>query len=104
MKQLFVYLFLLFVGLPMVMFGTHLATLPDEQRQELNEAAKDLNGRIYKARITCSRSSEPHVMRVHGRTRDDARRKIQRQLRNCDVEILEGASAPIWQKAIRDSF
>ncbi len=104
MKYIALYLFLLFIGLPMVMFGTHLATMPDADRQKLRETAKDLNGRIYRARIYCPRSKNEHVMRVHGRTRDDARRKVQRQLQNCDVEILEGASAPIWQKAVRDAF
>ncbi len=104
MKYIVFYLFVLFVGLPAVMFGAHIATMPDEDRQKLGEAAKDLNGRIYRARIYCPRSKSEHVMRVHGRTRDDARRKVQRQLQNCDVELLDGASAPIWQKAVREAF
>ena len=104
MKYFIVYLFLLFVGLPVVMFSTYLVTLPNEARHELNEAAKDLNGRIYKARIYCPRSRSEHVMRVHGRSRDDARRKVANQLPRCDVEILDGASAPIWREAVREAF
>ena len=101
MKYLVLYLFILFVGLPMVMLGTHVATLPDGEKQALEEAGRDLNGRIYKARIHCPRSDQEHVMRVHGRSRDEARRKVQQQLRHCDVEMLDGASAPIWQEALR---
>ena len=101
MKYLVLYLFILFVGLPMVMLGTHVATLSDGEKQALEEAGRDLNGRIYKARIYCPRSDQEHVMRVHGRSRDEARRKVEQQLRNCDVEMLDGASAPIWQEALR---
>ena len=104
MKYFAFYLFALFVGLPMVMFGAHIATLPEEDRRDLNETVKDLNGRIYKARITCPRSGSDHVMRVHGRSREEARRKVAGQLRNCDVEMLDGASAPIWREAVREAI
>ena len=104
MKSLFLYGCFLFIGLPMIIFSVHLATLPEEAKHGLAEAAKDFNGRIYTARISCGRGRQDHVMRVHGRTRDDARRKITAQLRTCNVEILETASAPIWQKALRSAF
>ena len=102
MKSLVLYGFFLFVGLPLVMFLGHIATLPEEAKQDLAEAGRELNGRIYTARITCNRGRE-HVMRVHGRSRADARRKIEAQVRRCTVEILETASGPIWQKALRSA-
>ncbi len=103
MKSILLYGFFLFVGLPLIMFSVHVATLPEEKKQELSEAAKDLNGRIYTARITCGRGRSEHVMRVHGRSRDDAKRKVEAQLQRCDVEMLETESAPIWQEALRSA-
>ena len=104
MKHFVLYLLLLCVGLPIVMFGAHVATLPEDARRDLKEAGEDRNGRIYNARIYCPRSDREHVMRVHGRSREEARRKVAGQLRNCDVEMLDGASAPIWQEAVREAF
>lgn len=86
------------------MFSAHIATLPDDAKQELTEATKDLNGRIYTARILCGRGRRDHVVRVHGRSRDDARRKIKAQVRQYEVEVSETASAPIWQKALRSAY
>lgn len=104
MNDLILYLFFLFFGLPLAVFAMNIATLSDDAKQDLTEAAKDLNGRIYTARINCKRSRNDHFVRVHGRSPDDARRKIQTQVRQCDVEILETASEPIWQKALRSVF
>lgn len=86
------------------MFSTHIATLPENAQQELSEVAKDLNGHIYTARISCGRGSSDHIMRVHGRSREDALSKIEAQLRRCDVEILEAEGAPVWQRALRSAF
>ena len=104
MKYFVLYGFFLFVGLPLIMLSVHIATLAEDDKQKLSEAAKDLNGRLYTARITCGRSGQDHVMRVHGRSRDDARRKIESQFRRCRVEMLDGESAPIWQKALREAL
>ena len=104
MKTILLYVFFLFVGLPLVMFFVHLATMPDDARQDLAEAAKELNGRIYTARIDCGRGRREHVVRVHGRTRDDARRKIEARVPRCDVEMMKNASAPIWQEALRSTY
>jgi hypothetical protein len=93
----------IFVGLPLVMFAVHMATLSEGEKQDLTEAAKDLNGRIYTARIVCGRGRKPHLVRVHGRSRDDARQKIESQVRRCDVEMLETESDPIWQEALRSA-
>lgn len=106
MKWLLIYGCILFVGLPLVLFSTHVATLPEDAKTDLSEAAKDFNGRIYNARIICrgGRGEREHVMRVHGRSREDARQKIERQLKRCNVEILDGESAPIWQEALRSIY
>lgn len=101
MKYVALYLVMLFVGLPLAMSAIHLVTLPEDDRHDLAEAAKDLNGRIYQARISCNARHDAHVMRVHGRDREDARRKLQDRLPRCDVELLEGESDPIWKEAIR---
>ncbi len=103
MKYLILYGVVLFVGIPLVMLSTHIATLPDDAKEDLVETAKDLNGRIYTARISCGRGSQDHIIRVHGRSREDARNSLEEQLRKCSVEILEGESEPIWQKALREA-
>lgn len=104
MKSLLMYGAFLFIGLPTIMLTAHLATLSETEKQGLTEAAKDMKGRIYRVRIDCGRTGNDHVMRVHGRSRDDARRKIEARLSNCNVEMLEGESAPIWQEAIRSAY
>lgn len=104
MKYVAVYFGLLFIGLPLIMFSNHMATLSDEEKQGLSEAVKDMKGRIYQARISCNEHTPDHVMRIHGRDRDGALSKLQDRLPDCDVEILEGSSDPIWKKALRETF
>lgn len=104
MKYIALYLGFLFIGLPLVMFSSHMATLSEDEKQALSEAAKDLKGRIYQARINCNELRPDHVTRVHGRDRGDALRKVQDQLPDCHVELLDAVSDPIWKEAIRKAF
>ena len=104
MKYVLLYGLFLFVGLPMIMFTTHIVMLPDDQKQALAETAKDLNGRIYQARISCGRGSDDYIHKVHGRDPEDARRKMADQLPKCDIEIMDSGSAPIWLEAWRSAF
>ncbi len=104
MKFFSLFRLFLLLGLPLIGFTVHMATLSDEAKHGLSEAAKDLNGRIYQVQIACKRGSEPHVMQVHGRSPDEAKRKVEAQLPRCDVVLLDGASEPIWQKALRSLF
>lgn len=101
MKFFSLFRLFLLMGLPLIGFTVHMATLSDEDKHGLSEAAKDLDGRIYRVRIDCQRGIEPHIMRVHGRSPDAAKSKVQAQLPRCDVVLLDGASEPIWQKALR---
>lgn len=104
MKYVSLYLFFMFIGLPLVMMTHHVATLPEEAQHDLADAVKDLNGRIYQARISCHARRDDHIMRVHGRNPEDALRQLQDQLPRCDVEILDGASDPIWKEAVRSAL
>lgn len=104
MIYLVLYLGVLFIGLPLVMMTGHIATMPEDEKEALVEAGKDIAGNIYRARIDCGSHSEPQVMRVHGRSAEDARGKIEAQLRRCSVEILEGETVPLWQEAIRSAY
>ena len=104
MKYFVLYACFLFIGLPLIMVSVHLATLPEPAKQGLSEVVKDFNGRIYTARIACPRSSGEHTVRIHGRDPEDARRKLTARLQQCDIDILDNASAPIWQKALRRTY
>jgi hypothetical protein len=104
MKFSILYGCFLLVGLPLIMFIVHIATLPNDAKRDLTDSAKDFNGRIYTARIDCKRGRGDHFVRVHGRNRDDARRKIQGQVRRCDVELIKTASDSVWQKTLRSAY
>ena len=103
MKYLVLYGLFLFVGLPVIMTSVHLSTLDEPERRELSEGVRDLNRRIYTARIICDGQPD-HVMKVSGRTRESARRRLQDQLQRCNVVLEPGQSAPIWQEAIRPTY
>lgn len=103
MKHVVLYFGFLFIGLPVLMFVGHIATLPNDERQQLSEVVEDLKGHIYTARIDCKGGGE-HVLRVHGRSRDDALSKLEAKARRCDVEIIDVDSEAIWKKALRSAF
>ena len=103
MRLFGLYLFML-VGLPLVMTILHVANLPDDTKQQLTETAKTLTGHIYTVRIDCNTGSDEHIVRVHGRSKEEARNKIQDRLERCDVEVLETSKDPIWKEALRSAY
>ncbi len=100
MKLIGLYLFMLF-GLPLIMTIVHVTNLPDNEKLELTEAAKTLNGRIYTIRIECNKGRNDHIVRVYGQSREEARNKIHDRLERCDVEVLETSKDLIWKEALR---
>jgi hypothetical protein len=104
MKLFSYYFIFLLVGLPLIMTIVHMANLPAEAKLELTETAKTLNGRIYSVRIDCNTGGDDHIVRIHGRSKEEARHKIQDQVERCDVEVLETVSGPIWKEVLRSVF
>lgn len=91
----------LFVGVPLLAMQAQISSMPDETRQDLAKAARELNGRLYNVRIDCGRGREPRIIRVHGRDEADAVQTIKRQVARCSVRAVGEPSDPIWQEAIK---